>query len=102
MNKKRNELHDNPMYVYLKNHGYISQSKKSYRQSELSNQRAECIANKYNSLIQQNQEGLIKYIEDFINKTDYEVNIKGNYLYLAWSNAYKDLLERIKNNNYEK
>lgn len=49
----------------------------------------------------QNQENLIKYIENFISKTDYEVNIKGNYLYLAWSNAYKDLLERIKNNNYE-
>lgn len=49
----------------------------------------------------QRKEKLINYLEDFISKTDNEVNIKGNYLYLAWANAYKDLLERIKNNNYE-
>jgi len=47
------------------------------------------------------KDNLIKYLEDFVSKTNKEVNIKGNYLYLAWSNAYKDLLERVKNNNYE-
>lgn len=52
-------------------------------------------------LERKNKENLIKYLEDFISKTDYEVDIKGNYLYIAWANAYKDLLERIKNNNYE-
>lgn len=33
-------------------------------------------------------------MEDFISKTDYEVNIIGNYLYLAWSNAYKEVLQK--------
>lgn len=38
----------------------------------------------------------IKYLEDFIDKTDYEVNILGNYIYLAWSNAYKEILLKYK------
>lgn len=49
----------------------------------------------------QEKEKLIKYLEDFIDKTDYEVNIKGNYLYIAWSNAYRDLLEKVKSGKYE-
>lgn len=53
------------------------------------------------SLIKE-KEDLIKYIEKFISKTNYEVDIKGNYVYLAWTRAYEDLLERIKSNNYEK
>jgi len=57
-------------------------------------------ANKYDTL-QQQKDQLIKYLEDFVNKTDYEVNVKENYPYLAWANAYKDLLERIKSGKYE-
>lgn len=40
----------NEMYEYLKNHAYISYNKKSTYQFELSEERAECIANKYDSL----------------------------------------------------
>lgn len=50
----------NEMYKYLKEHSYISQNKKSNYQFELSKERAECIANKYENLIndlqQENQE----------------------------------------------
>lgn len=49
----------------------------------------------------QEKENLIKYLEDFISKTDYEVDTKGNYLYIAWANAYKDLVERIRSGEYE-
>lgn len=42
------------------------------------------------------QQEFIKYLEEFINKTDYEVNILGNYPYLAWSNTYKKVLEKYK------
>ncbi len=41
----------NEMYKYLKEHSYISQNKKSNYQFELSEERAECIANKYENLI---------------------------------------------------
>lgn len=47
------------------------------------------------------KKNLIKYLEKFISKTDCEVNIFGNYIYLAWSKAYQDILERVKNNNYD-
>ena len=46
----------NDMYKYLKQHGYISENKKSNYQFELSEERAECIANKYNSLVKELQE----------------------------------------------
>lgn len=40
----------NKMYEYLKNHAYISYNKKSTYEFELSEERAKCIANKYDSL----------------------------------------------------
>lgn len=46
-------------------------------------------------LLNQQQE-FIKYLEDEINKTDYEINILGNYPYLAWSNACKKSLQKYK------
>lgn len=39
------------MYEYLEEHAYISKNKKSNYQFELTKERAECIANKYNSLV---------------------------------------------------
>lgn len=42
------------------------------------------------------QKEFIKYLENCINKTDYEVNVLGNYKYLAWSNAYKNALTKYK------
>lgn len=61
----------------------------------------QCIEFKALKEIVEEKGNLIKYLEDFISKTDNEVNIKGNYLYLAWSNAYKALLERVKSGKYE-
>ena len=42
------------------------------------------------------QKEFIEYLEDCINKTDYEVNVLGNYKYLAWANAYKNALTKYK------
>lgn len=41
------------MYEYLEEHAYISENKKSNYQFELTRERAECIANKYNSLCEE-------------------------------------------------
>ena len=42
------------------------------------------------------QKEFIEYLEDCINKIDYEVNFLGNYKYLAWANAYKNALTKYK------
>lgn len=80
----------NEMYDYLKDHNYISENKKWNRQSELSEDRAECIANKYHSLTkemqQENQElkkqleaketqqkEFIEWLENKTNDTHYRV-----------------------------
>lgn len=62
---------ENKMYNYLLNHNYISENKKSNYQSELSIERAECIANKFNSLVEEEKTNLkqalaeaIEYIEN--------------------------------------
>ena len=46
---------DNKMYEYLLEHNYISknENKNPLRQQELSKERAECIANKYNNLVEE-------------------------------------------------
>ena len=44
-------MYRNDMYDYLKEHAYIAKNKKSNFQFELSQERAECIANKFNSLV---------------------------------------------------
>lgn len=54
----------NEMYKYLKKHSYISENKKSNSQFELSEERAECIANKYDSLLKKQREIIDKAIED--------------------------------------
>lgn len=46
-------------------------------------------------LINQQKE-FIDWLENCINKTDYEVNVLGNYKYLAWANAYKSALTKYK------
>lgn len=46
----------NKMYEYLKSHAYISYNKKSTYEFELSEERAECIANKYDSLTEELQQ----------------------------------------------
>ena len=44
-------MYRNDMYDYLEEHAYISKNKKSNYQFELSEERAECIANKFHSLV---------------------------------------------------
>lgn len=65
----------NEMYKYLKKHSYISENKKSNSQFELSEERAECIANKYDSLLKKQQE-IIDKVKDYchseIDKCKYE------------------------------
>lgn len=60
----------NKMYEYLKNHAYISYNKKSTYEFELSEERAECIANKYDSLteeLQQENKQLKDLIDTILN-----------------------------------
>ena len=48
----------NKMYKYLRDHNYISrnENKDALRQQELSRERAECIANKYDNLTEKLQQ----------------------------------------------
>ncbi len=55
---------ENKMYDYLLNHNYISENKKSNYQSELSIERAECIANKYNLLVEEENSNLKQALID--------------------------------------
>lgn len=57
----------NKMYEYLKNHAYISYNKKSNYEFELSEERAKCIANKYDSLTEKLQQEN-KQLKDNWNK----------------------------------
>lgn len=70
----------NKMYEYLKNHAYISYNKKSTYEFELSEERAKCIANKYDSLtdeLQQENKQLKEIIKKALNKIDNMFN-EGN------------------------
>ena len=70
------------MYKYLQEHSYISENKKSNYQSELSEQRAECIANKYNSLVQDLKQENQKYKEVINKAIEYnKKNIHSQTLY---------------------
>lgn len=76
----------NKMYEYLKNHAYISYNKKSTYEFELSEERAECIANKYDSLtdeLQQENKKLNGAIQtyDILLKSNVEENkqVKDNW-----------------------
>ena len=75
----------NEMYEYLKNHAYISYNKKSTYEFELSEERAECIANKYNSLTKELQQK-VEQLEN-IRKEAYE--------FVEWH--YKDNQKFYKN-----
>lgn len=46
----------NKMYKYLIEHNYVSKNKSSFRQKELSEERAECIACKYENLVRELQD----------------------------------------------
>ena len=68
----------NKMYKYLQEHSYISENKKSNYQSELSEQRAECIANKYNSLVQDLEQENQKY-KEVLDKVSSQIKLYGKY-----------------------
>lgn len=55
-------------------------------------------ANDYDKMKIQQKE-FIKYLENEIHKADYNINILGNTLCLAWSNACKDILQTYKKMN---
>lgn len=60
----------NKMYEYLKEHAYVSEYKHSNYQFELTKERAECIANKYDSLtdkLQQENKQLKDLIDTILN-----------------------------------
>lgn len=63
------------MYDYLYQHGYISQNKKSNYQSELSVERAECIANKYSSLVKEENTNL----KQALNEIREYIKLMGKY-----------------------
>ena len=59
----------NKMYEYLEEHAYISKNKKSNYQFELTRERAECIANKYNNLCEE-QDKEIERLNNIINELE--------------------------------
>lgn len=97
----------NKMYEYLKEHNYISknENKDPLRQQELSISRAKCIANKYDSLIneiqQENQllKERINYLERSNSRredTILEQRQEISDLEDNWNNLKEDLKNNIK------
>ena len=74
----------NKMYEYLKNHAYISYNKKSNYQFELSEERAQCIANKYDNLTDKLQQEN-KYLEQQCKKQKEIINKAIELLNNPWS-----------------
>jgi len=60
------------MYEYLEEHAYISKNKKSNYQFELTQERAECIANKHNSLCEEKDKE-IERLNNIINEIEKEM-----------------------------
>ena len=85
----------NEMYKYLREHSYISENKKSNYQSELSEQRAECIANKYNSLVQDLKQENQKY-KEVINKTTNKLYEWGEALDPEFQKIMLDILKEVE------
>ncbi len=102
----------NKMYEYLKKHAYISYNKKSNYQFELSEERAQCIANKYDNLTDKLQQEN-KYLEqqckkqkEIINKAIGYINenitissiLDGKKVYCLnnYTFDYKELLDILK------
>ena len=82
----------NKMYEYLEEHAYISKNKKSNYQFELTRERAECIANKYNSLCEEKDTEIER-----LNKNIKELEILVEHLYLkvTLNQEQEELLNKI-------
>lgn len=87
----------NKMYEYLKNHAYISYNKKSTYEFELSEERAECIANKYDSLTEELQQG-IRHLDEVNCKLRRRIgHFEDNCIELKKTNKkQKEVIDRIK------
>lgn len=94
----------NEMYNYLQEHNYISKNKNKnpLRQQELSKERAECIANKYDNLIKElqkeNQE-LKKQLEKEEHLVDKAIHISLNQKSTIENYKYK--IDVLKNQQKE-
>lgn len=90
----------NKMYEYLKNHAYISYNKKSNYEFELSEERAKCIANKYDSLteklqqenkqLKDNWNKLKEYLHNVDVVIDYSENYDGRFI------NYDELIDKMQ------
>lgn len=69
----------NKMYNYLEEHSYISKNKHSNYQFELTKERAECIANKYNSLIKNIQQENKQLKENWNKLKEYIISTRYEY-----------------------
>ena len=93
------------MYEYLKNHSYISYNKKSTYEFELSEERAECIANKYDSLTGELQQEN-KILKDKLSKIETLImnhNSDTGDIYYKYNNRFlkSELKQRILEIVYE-
>lgn len=98
----------NKMYEYLKNHAYISCSKKSTYEFELSEERAECIANKYDSLTEElQQENKIlrdnaEHNEKVVDKVNWEnMLLKKENEQLKAINKEYERLNKVNNRGFK-
>lgn len=89
----------NKMYEYLKNHAYISYNKKSTYEFELSEERAECIANKYDSLTEELQQG-IRHLDEVNCKLRRRIgHFEDNCIELKKTNKkQKEVIDKVRNN----
>lgn len=86
---------ENKMYDYLINHSYISENKKSNYQSELSIERAECIANKFNSLVEEENANLKQVLIDIREYVTKEKEFNDNQI-----KEYKTCIETNVNGKF--
>ena len=88
------------MYEYLEKHAYISKNKKSNYQFELTKERAECIANKHNSLCEEKDKeierlnNILNELEKFTNARIQKCYDEG--CYIEEFNIYCEYDSKIK------
>lgn len=86
----------NEMERYLYNHAYVSNVKTCNRQFELSKERAECIANKYNNLVKEKDKE-IERLNNIINKIEeYLLEQTKDGFFRIYANAYLSKLYDLK------
>jgi hypothetical protein len=88
------------MCEYLEEHNYISKNKSLSKQKELSIERAECIANKHNSLIEELQQENTQLKENWDKLEEYCKNyaywVKDNVdMFKVWK-TFHLVLDKMK------